>query len=131
MNRFAGLLFLGTAAAAALFLFLIKYEVQELEDEFAAVQRDILRHQEAIHVLKAEWTLLNRPARIADLAHRHLALEPLSADRIVTLDDLPLRADRQGGRNDGVAPAVDATPGRAGAPGPAGAGRGTDPRSPR
>ncbi len=92
MTRVAGFLFFLTAASAALFLFYIKQEVREMERELGIVQRDILHHQEAIRVLETEWSYLNQPARIADLAGRHLDLRPLTARQFVRLDDLPTRA---------------------------------------
>ena len=92
MTRVAGLLFFLTAAGAALFLFHIKQEVREMEQEIDIVDRDILRHQEAIRVLKTEWSYLNRPARIADLAGRHLDLQPVTAQQFVHLEDLPPRS---------------------------------------
>jgi len=91
VTRVAGLLFFLTAAGAALFLFHIKQEVREMEQEINIVDRDILRHQEAIRVLKTEWSYLNRPARIADLAGRHLDLQPVTAQQFVRLEDLPPR----------------------------------------
>ncbi len=94
MTRIAGLLFFLTAAGAALFLFHIKEEVREMEEELGIVHRDILRHQEAIQVLKTEWSYLNQPARIADLAGRHLDLRPVTARQFVHLDDLPPRGAR-------------------------------------
>ena len=94
MTRIAGLLFFLTAAGAALFLFHIKQEVREMEQELGIVHRDILRHQEAIRVLKTEWSYLNQPARIADLAGRHLDLRPLTARQFVHLEDLPPRGPR-------------------------------------
>lgn len=107
MTRIAGLLFFLTAAGAALFLFQIKQEVQEMERELGIVQRDILRHQEAIRVLETEWSYLNQPARIADLAGRHLGLRPLTARQFVRLDDLPPR---------GLAPTLTPTLAKAPAP---------------
>lgn len=92
MRRLTAILGLAIAAVAALFLFAVKDEVWQMEDELRAVQRDILDQQEAIQVLETEWSYLNQPARIADLAKRHLGLQPVSAKRIVRLDDLPLRA---------------------------------------
>ncbi len=94
MTRIAGLLIFLTAAGAALFLFHIKQEVREMEEELGIVHRDILRHQEAIRVLKTEWSYLNQPARIADLAGRHLDLRSLTARQFVRLDDLPPRGAR-------------------------------------
>jgi cell division protein FtsL len=91
MTRIAGLLLFLTAATAALFLFYIKQQVRELEEELGIVHSDILKHQEAIHVLKTEWSYLNRPARIAELAGRHLDLRPLTAEQFVRLEELPPR----------------------------------------
>ncbi len=91
MTRIAGLLFLLTAASAALFLFNIKQEVREMEEELGIVHRDILRHQETIQVLEAEWSYLNRPARIAELSGRHLDLQPLVAQQFVRIEDLPYK----------------------------------------
>lgn len=92
MTRFAGLLFFLTAASAALFLFQIKQEVRELEEELGLVHHDILRHQEAIQVLRTEWSYLNRPARVAELAERHLDLQPLTAQQFVRIEEIPYRA---------------------------------------
>ncbi len=92
MTRVAGHLFFLTAAGAVLFLFHIKQEVREIEQEINIVDRDILRHQEAIRVLKTEWSYLNQPARIADLAGRHLDLQPVTAQQFVRLEDLPPRS---------------------------------------
>jgi hypothetical protein len=56
------------------------------------VEREVLKEQRAIHVMAAEWSYINRPDRLADLARRHLDLAPLPAGRIVNIDDLPARA---------------------------------------
>ena len=120
MTRLAGLLFFLTAAGAALFLFHIKQEVQEMEEELGIVHRDILRHQEAIRVLKTEWSYLNQPAHIADLAGRHLDLRPLTARQFVHLDDLPPRgaqmAPSEAPAVSGAAPAPTLAPTLAKAP---------------
>lgn len=75
-------------------LFLVKYDVQALEEERVKVDRDAAVDLEAIHVLKAEWSFLTQPARLADLASRHLLLHPLTANQIGDVDQLALRADR-------------------------------------
>ena len=91
MTRVAGILFFLTAASAALFLFHIKQEVRELEEELGITHRNILRHQEAIQVLRTEWSYLNRPARIAELAERHLDMQPLVARQFVGFEEIPYR----------------------------------------
>jgi hypothetical protein len=90
MRRFIILCWLVAGSVTALTLFQIKQEVRVLEDEIAATQRTILENQEAVHVLEAEWSYLNAPARIGALAERHLELAPIPAERIVGFDDLPL-----------------------------------------
>ncbi|WP_420349755.1 cell division protein FtsL [Pelagibius sp.] len=90
MRRFVIFCWVLAGSVTALTLFQIKQEVTELEAEIKGVHRDILRDQEAIHVLEAEWSYLNNPARIASLAERHLKLGPIPAERIVGFADLPL-----------------------------------------
>ena len=92
MTRVAGILFLLTAAGAALFLFHIKQEVREMEEELGIAHNNILRHQEAIQVLRTEWSYLNRPARIAELAERYLDLQQLAAPQFVGFEDIPFRS---------------------------------------
>jgi len=71
----------------------MKYEVQRLEDRLAKVNRQILSDQEAIQILKAEWSYLNQPAHLASLASRFLELEPVQPRQMVTLDGVPMRRD--------------------------------------
>ena len=92
MTRFA-ITWLIAVTVAALGLFHVSHQVEQLKNELIREQRSILRDQETIHVLEAEWSYLNRPERIADLARRHLALVPLSADRMVSIQDLPQRQE--------------------------------------
>jgi cell division protein FtsL len=90
MRRFIILCWIFAGSATALILFQIKQEVRDLEQEIAATRAEILRDQEAVHVLEAEWSYLNSPARLAALAERHLQMAPLEADRIIAFEDLPL-----------------------------------------
>lgn len=89
MRRFVIFCWILAGSITALTLFQIKQEVMDLEDEIQALHRDILRDQEAIHVLQAEWSYLNNPGRIAALAERHLQLAPIPAERVIGFDDLP------------------------------------------
>lgn len=78
---------------AAIGLFQLKHAVQERENDLAVLNRELLASEENIHVLRAEWSYLNRPARLAGLASRHLDLEPISAAQIIGVGALPLRVD--------------------------------------
>jgi cell division protein FtsL len=79
------------AGALSLALFSLKYQVQDLEDELVDLNRTILADQEAIHVLKAEWSHLNDPRRLRSLARRHLGMRPVMPAQLATIADLPPR----------------------------------------
>jgi cell division protein FtsL len=88
MMRRTTVLFILLAAALSLALFSLKYEVQDLEDEFTVLNRSILAERRAMHVLKAEWSYLNDPARLGALAARHLGLRPVESEQLGTLGTL-------------------------------------------
>ena len=53
--------------------------------------------QDAIHVLQAEWAYLNRPQRLAELSAKYLSsFGPVFPSQIVTINELPLIAHREG-----------------------------------
>lgn len=91
MNRLAIFAWLVMGGLLAGFVFYVADDVGRVQGELRQVEREILKEQRAIHVMAAEWSYLNRPDRLADLAQRHLDLGPLPADRIVDIGDLPVR----------------------------------------
>lgn len=92
MTRLSATVFAMAAAVAAFVLFAVKQDVRIMEQRLVALHRDVLDHQEALHILNSEWSYLNRPDRIATLAERHLGLAPLTGQQIIRVEDLPLRA---------------------------------------
>src|SRR3546814_7686636 len=88
MRRFVILCWLVAGSVTALILFQIKQEVRVLEEQVADTRRTILEDQEAVHVLEAEWSYLNSPARIGALAERHLDLAPRSEEHTSELKSL-------------------------------------------
>lgn len=72
-------------------LFMVKHEVQRREEQLAGLHRQILASQEAVHVLEAEWSYLNRPDRLEALVRRHLNLVPLDTRRLGSVELLPMR----------------------------------------
>lgn len=76
------------ALSAAAGLYRVKMRTAELGDQVRALGREIDREEEAIAVLRAEWSLLNQPDRLQALAERYLDLDPMSIDQIVRVDGL-------------------------------------------
>lgn len=111
MSR-ATLLWMLLAVAAGLGLFVLKYEVQAMEERLVAINADTRRDLEAIHVLKAEWNYLNRPARLEELGKRLLSLRPVRAAQAVSIDDIPMRPEIPHGAapHDAAPPAGDTPP---------------------
>lgn len=70
-------------------LYQLKHQVQALEDDLFRANRAILAEQEAIHVLHAEWSYMNQPARLQALASRHLDLQPTKPGQLGSLASLP------------------------------------------
>lgn len=91
MIRFSTVLWIVTVVAVGYGMFQVKYEVMQLEDELGRLDRAVVEGREAIHVLNAEWSFLNQPARLDLLARRHLELMPIGTAQIGRLDTLPER----------------------------------------
>ena len=88
MMRHTTLLFLLLAGALSVGLFSVKYRVQGLEQELESLNKSIYRERQSIHVLKAEWSYLNNPDRLARLAKKYLNMQPIKPSQLATLDDL-------------------------------------------
>ncbi len=77
------------AFGIGLCLFRVKYQVMALEKNHKEIVKSITESKEAIHVLKAELTHLNDPARLQKLAITHLGFVALKPTQIVTIGELP------------------------------------------
>ncbi|MDP6342973.1 MAG: hypothetical protein QF578_16060 [Alphaproteobacteria bacterium] len=84
------------AVAVSFGLYRLELHVQDMERRLAQADERLREDQRTIRILKAEWSYLNQPARLQNLAERHLLLAPLSPQQINTLSALPLRPVDQG-----------------------------------
>ncbi len=84
MIRPAMILIVLLAASLSLTLFVVKYQVQDLEGELVEYNRALTEDRQAIHVLKAEWSYLNQPARLRNLAERYLGLAAIETRQVGT-----------------------------------------------
>jgi len=76
MIRPGNIFWIGLALTLGYGLYHLKHEVKALEDELFRLNRQILAEQQAIHVLRAEWSYINQPQRLQSLSQRHLDLQP-------------------------------------------------------
>jgi len=83
-----GLLTIGVGVS----LFLLKYKVQDLENELNASKAQVVRDRATIKVLQAEWTYLNDPERLRRLSSEHLGFGPATAKNVNDIAALPFRS---------------------------------------
>lgn len=94
MMRTLNLIAVLLIVAAGVSLYQLKYNTQHLQQDVAQLRQQIAADNEAIKVLRAEWTYLSRPGRIEALGSRYLALKPVRAEQsIASLDEIPFRED--------------------------------------
>jgi hypothetical protein len=89
--RLLHIVVLGALVLAAADVYKIKYESTLQAERVAKLRGDVRREQDTIALLRAEWSRLDRPDRIQELAQRHLTLKPLEVRQYDTLDRLPER----------------------------------------
>jgi cell division protein FtsL len=115
MLRFVNICLVLGLVALAYVIYQMKYESRSLDGQIATLGKQIDEERDAIAVLRAEWSLLNRPERIERLAQKYLKLAPAKPTQLVTLDTVSDR-DFDRTRLEGVVPVAATVP----APKPAG-----------
>jgi cell division protein FtsL len=91
MMRLINICVIVALVLAAADVYKIKFESTRQAQRVAKLRMEIRRENDAIASLRAQWAKLDSPARIQDLARRHLALKPAEARQIDRLDTLPER----------------------------------------
>lgn len=86
--RIVSLLLIGCLVALSFVIYEVKFETREMNDRVAALRLDIQKERDAIGVLRAEWSHLNRPQRIERLSRKHLGLRPVNARQVMTASQL-------------------------------------------
>ncbi len=86
MLRFVNICLVLGLVALAYVIYEVKYEARGLDEEIAVLKKGIDGERDSVAVLRAEWSLLNRPERIDRLAQKYLKLQPAKADQLAALD---------------------------------------------
>jgi cell division protein FtsL len=84
--RYINFLLAVALAVIAVVIYQVKYETRGLEQRVSRLQTTIAEERDAIGILRAEWSHLNRPARLERLARKHLGLRPLDATQVADRD---------------------------------------------
>jgi cell division protein FtsL len=88
MLRFVNVCLVLGLVALAYVIYQVKYEARALDEEIASLGKQIDEERDALAVLRAEWSLLNRPERIERLAQKYLKLAPAQPRQLVTVDSV-------------------------------------------
>ena len=87
-TMFMGMLVLAVLAFA---VFQVEHRVHGLRNEYESINKQLVSDREAIHVLKAEWTYLNQPKRLKEMAAKYTDLSRIDAHQVRDIGDIPLR----------------------------------------
>ena len=72
-------------------LYQVKTSIDERQAELRRLQANIVTTKRDISVLEAEWAFLSRPDRVMNLSTSLLDMTPISRDRVLPLDAIPMR----------------------------------------
>jgi cell division protein FtsL len=86
MLRFVNICLVLGLVALAFVIYQVKYEARALDEQIVSLGKEIDEERDGIALLRAEWSLLNRPERIERLAQKYLKLAPAQIRQLVTLD---------------------------------------------
>ena len=94
MSRLINLILFLFVLVGAVWVYQVKHEAKQEEEKIAKLERDIAKEKEALLLLKAEWSYLNRPQRVQKLSERfaaQLGLKEVEPYQIGNVADLPER----------------------------------------
>ena len=94
MIRTLNILLVCTSIGLLVWVYSLKYSVEDVAAEKVDMQRQIERQTADLSLLKADWAFLNQPANVAPIVTRHTAelnLQPLAQDQFGNYDTLPMR----------------------------------------
>jgi len=72
-------------------LYSTKRSVDNRFDELRQLEQEISDAEERAMILSAEWAYLSRPDRMLNLSSQLLSMRPITPDRVLPLDAIPLR----------------------------------------
>ena len=72
-------------------LYMSKQTLDSRYDELHNLKNEILKAKKRAAILEAEWAYVTRPDRILTLSDELLSMRPITTDRILPLEAIPMR----------------------------------------
>ena len=91
MIRLLNICVIVALVVAAVYVYRIKFESTRKAEQVARLRLEIRREHDGVAELRAQWSKLDNPIRIQELAQRHLALRLIELRQFDQLDRLPER----------------------------------------
>jgi cell division protein FtsL len=91
MIRLLNICVIVALVVAAAYVYRIKFESTRKAEQVARLRLDIRHEHDGIAELRAQWSKLDTPIRIQELAQRHLTLRLIESHQFDQLDHLPER----------------------------------------
>jgi hypothetical protein len=94
MLRFI-LIFCFALAVSGSALYMTKLSVDGRHDRLSALQAEITDAKNRAIILEAEWAYLSRPDRLLGLSSSLLSMRPITPNRVLPLESIPLRVPEE------------------------------------
>ena len=94
MLRFI-LIFCFALAVSGSALYMTKLSVDGRYDRLSDLQAEITDAKNRAIILEAEWAYLSRPDRLLDLSSSLLSMRPITPNRVLPLESIPLRISKE------------------------------------
>ena len=75
-------------------LYMSKQTVDNRFEQLRSLQKEISIAKERTKILEAEWAYVTRPDRILSLSSGLLLMSPITSDRILPLEAIPMRRSK-------------------------------------
>ena len=89
-------------------LYMSKQTLDSRYDELHNLKNEILEAKKRAAILEAEWAYVTRPDRILTLSEGLLSMRPITTDRILPLEAIPMRRTELYGKTKHAAKAKSA-----------------------
>jgi hypothetical protein len=94
VSRIFNLVLILAMLAGALVTYDMKHKAEMAADHVATLRSQIAKEKDQIALLKAEWSVLDQPARLQGVVDKyadHFKLQPFSPTQIASIDQIPMR----------------------------------------